>query len=405
MPLRISYITFSGLFLLVSALKGKLLLRLSAPVFLLLLMYFWGLFCSFHASLYLGREIQMGRQHWFALEHSIPFFVAATLVSQNSLMRRHLIGILFLTFSLSCVVGIFQFMRIPPFIALSRLYTYKSIDNWDSVGGLRAIGLTWHPRILSIQAIFCLAIAVDRYLKNQGNSKYLVLMVLYSTCVIASQARQFIPALVLLWLYVFYRLYKYNMRTAAVMLIVLSACATVGILFAGKRLAYTFQSTTLESDSSYNYRAQNNWVQADNIFKQFPLTGIGPDKDIFIGPNTDFHDKWTNGKLMESGYRVFLAMYGLPGLILLLTFFISLIWQASSNLRTQNIEENSGAIALLFTAISISVSCYASNVFDEYQSIPLLMMISGLLMHKGMVFNSSTSSYVSQIIKSTSIVK
>lgn len=403
--LRVGYLTLNALYLFISALRGKLPLRLSPSVFLLLLIYFWGVFCSFYANLTLGREIEMGRVYWYAVEHAVPFFVASSLVSQNSLMRRHILGLLFITFSISCVVGILQFMRIPPFIALSRLYTYKAIDNWDSVGGLRAIGLTWHPRIFSIQAIFCLAIAVDRFVKSQGKSKYLVLMVMFSTCVIASQARQFIPALALLWIYVFIKLYRYNIRSAALMLIILFACAVVGILFAGKRLAYSFQSTTLSSDASYNYRAEHNWIQADNIVKQFPLTGIGPDKVMFLGPNSDFHDKWTDGKLMESAYRVFVAMYGLPGLVLLLVFFAALVWQASVSLRSKDDDVTSASIALLFTAISISVSCYASNVFDEYQSIPLLMLISGLLMNHSGVFGRLSFRKKPTLYGSTALIR
>jgi hypothetical protein len=394
--LRVAYIALGGLFLYVCAVKRAFPTKVSPAIVFLFLIYLWGVFCSVYAEIYLGRNEGLGRVYWYGIEHSIPFFVASCLVALNPDMRRIVIGMIFITFSLSCFFGLLQFMRIPPVIALSRLYTYKSIDNWDSGGGIRAIGLTWHPRILAIQGIFCLAVSLSHFLNRESKTKYLVFMVVFSTCIVASQARQYIPALGLIWIYILYRLNRSNPKVAAVMMISLACVAMVGVMFAGRRLSYMFQSSSLSEDASYNYRADNNWIQSKAIYEQLPLTGIGPDRLMFMGPNSDFHDKWTQGRLMESAYRLFLAMYGLPGLILLILFLCSLIYQASVNLaKSRDPDSNTVGMVLLFVGISIAISCYASNVFDEYQSIPVLMMLSGLILNRSRVTRLNQSESIS----------
>jgi O-antigen ligase len=86
---------------------------------------------------------------------------------------------------------------------------------------------------------------------------------------------------------------------------------------------------------------------------------------------------------MESGYRVFLAMYGLPGLFLLSLFFVALVYQSIKGmLQTRDDPDYVMiCICLFFAGSAVAISCFASNTFDEYQSIPFLMLLSGLL-HK-----------------------
>jgi len=375
--LRLLYISCSLLFILIGCLNKRLDFRVGFPVSVLCFLFLWGLFTHIYASYTLGRIIEVGRVHWYMIEHVLPFFVGAGLINSRTSNAAIIQRILFLTFSLSVAVGIMQFLRFGPAISLSKLYTYKSIDNWDSVGGgIRAVGLTFHPRILAFQSMICLAFSFSTALKKDFNYKSLLLMLIFSGAVIATQARQYLLPLLLSWFAFTFVMLAKNPRRSLFFIFVSIFCLFVGLYFGGRRLAYTLQSTSVSSDPSYNYRAQNNWVQSQRILKQFPLTGIGPDQQLFLGQSKMGHDKWTDGKLMESAYRVFASMYGYPGVAILSTFLVSLFCTGYRSLKaSHNIGTLGYPVSLLLCTSCIAIIGYVTNVFDDYITIPVTMLI------------------------------
>jgi len=375
--LRPLYIISSCTYITIAYLSQRLSFKFTAPIALLCSIYLWGLFTHLYATYTLGRTIEVGRVHWYMLEHMLPFFVGSALVSQNLRNIQIINKIILITFSLSAIVGILQFLRFGPAIQLSHLYTYKSIDNWDSVGGgVRAVGLTFHPRILALQSITCLGLTFSSALRNKLDSKNLFLMLFFSATVIATQARQYLLPITIVWIAIGVILIKNNPRKATIVLSAAILLTLVAFILGGKRLAYMLQSTSLSSDASYNYRAQNNWSQADRIMKQFPLTGIGPDQQMFMGQSKMGPDKWTDGQLMESAYRVFASMYGYPGVVLLLCFLASLWYVSIRAIKKGKVSEAHGsAVALLMIAVSITTIGYVTNVFDDFETLPLAMLI------------------------------
>lgn len=382
--LRASYIILSLSFIFVSLLNDRLTasLRLKniLPLFLLCIVYLWGLFTHIYATYALGRIIEVGRVHWYMIEHMLPFFVASALLRSSPNNGKYILYVIVSCFTLSSLVGILQFARFGPAMQISSLYTYKAIDNWDSIGGgIRAVGLTFHPRILALQSTVCLGVFFALALRNNLSYRHLLPMLFFSASIIASQARQYLLPLFIIWTFIIITLIKRNPRKTFFVLFLCSLCLLIAFTFGTRRLAYMLQSTSLSTDASFTYRANNNWRQSTEIIRRFPITGIGPDQQIFLGQSKQGPDRWTDGKLMESAYRVFASMYGYPGAILLVCFLVSLLHVSILNAkRPSDTYSFCASIALIMLAISISAIGYVTNVFDDFISIPITMLFLAL---------------------------
>jgi hypothetical protein len=357
--------------------------RLSFPVVMALIIQLWSFFTMIHGWYVIGRPQTLGRPELYILEYLIPFFLAAAMVYIEPKSRVWILRMIFAVFTISCIVAFLQFMRVPPALALSKHYTYKTIDNWDSIGGgLRAVGLTWHPRVIAIQAIFCLALVASTVLSRKLTRLELFALFFYSGIVIFSQARMIYFVLIVVW--IAFLAFLLSKDRGLVLKLILAGVACILFVFtvAPNRLAYATQSSSLEEDASYKHRAQNNWAQADRIYEAFPMTGIGPDQVLMLGGRSDPFDKWTNGMIMESGYRLFLAMYGVPGLTLLIVCFGgSLILTLLLFLSPGESLMRRRVAGVGFAAVAVvMLNCYASNTVDEYMSMPLSFMIAGMLL-------------------------
>ena len=380
--LRVAYLLSGISWSLFAYTLSRDALRICAPIVAVFVLQMWSVFTTLHAWIVLGRPAMVQRPELYLIEAVAPFFVTAALVYIEPKSRNWVLWMVVAAFSLSCLVGFLQFARIGPAIALSKLYTYKSIDFWDNTPGIRAVGLTWHPRALAFQALVCMGIFAGRILAARSKKWEFGLLFLFSASVVTTQARMAYFVMAAIWVVFLVQLARQDKRLAGAIVLagVVLLAAAVGV--AGKRLGYAFQSISTEDDASYQYRVENSWSQIDPILREVPLTGVGPDTTMMFGSDVPELDRWGGHALMESGYRLFLAMYGIPGLALVIGLLLLSMGSVYRVLRSPDggWERRALAAAALASLVYIAFNLYSSNVVDELMPLPFAWLLGGLLM-------------------------
>ncbi|HVL37960.1 MAG TPA: O-antigen ligase family protein, partial [Fimbriimonadaceae bacterium] len=269
----------------------------------------------------------------------------------------------------------------PPALALAKYYTYKSIDNWDGKVGVRAIGLTFHPRELAFQAIVCFSLIGGMAFVRKLHRWELASLILLSGVMLFTQARGFYPVLVVMWIVVGIPMLRNDRSTILRVVTIGITLFLLAITIAPNRFGYMRQSTSLEQDTSYQFREEGPWKQLDKIYEERPWTGIGPDSMLFLGQG--YKDpKFGTHMIMESAYRVFLAMYGLPGLFLLIVGLggtIVVCALVAFNRRENDVRRCIAATGIVVAA-ALAINGHATNTFDGYMQLPAAMLIAGLAM-------------------------
>jgi hypothetical protein len=381
---RICYLVSSLLWCLLIYARLRLRPRLCFPVVAALVLQLWSVFCSVYASFTLARPIGLGRADFYLLEHLVPFFVAAGLAQIDPKARDKLMNMMLVVLGLSCAAAWCQFFKVPGAAQFARLYTYKDIDFWDGTVGLRAVGLTFHPGVLAAEALMGLAIVGSRVIVAVPRRNDILLMFFFSGAVVFSQARAMYVVLVAIWVYFAYGILVKNRTMALTVLGGGLVLIVVAGLFGQNRLGYAFQSSSLSEDSSYQYRAQAVWVQLDPIFPRFAVTGIGPSPGLLLGTGPE--DKWVQqGHVMESCYRLMLAMYGIPGLIVyvfaLAGSLVISLWQSFNKGIAP--ERRRWMVSGFAVAASIAIASYTANTVDQYVIVPYAFMVAGLCTYEG----------------------
>ncbi|MCX7800407.1 MAG: O-antigen ligase family protein [Fimbriimonadales bacterium] len=349
------------------------------PLAALLVLQVWSIVTAIHATYALGRSLGLGRADFFLAEHAVPYFVAGGLAIDRPKLRDRILLLFGAAFALSCLVGWLQFFKVPPALSLARFYTFKDIDYWDGTAGLRACGLAWHPGILAAQCGFGLAIVASRVFVERIRPWHVAAMFFFSGGLVFSQARAAYLVLAIVWPVFLWFLFRRNSRLAGRLIAFGLVCLAAAGLFATRRLGYALQSSSLEEDPSFVYRREVIWSQLDTAYPAHALTGIGPSAGLWLGTGPE--DKYVPlGKVMESAYLAFLAMYGLPGLLMLIAAYAGSIGLAAALAFHRRMPPARRAMGLvgLATAGFIALQSYTGNTLDGYMIGPFAMIVCGL---------------------------
>jgi hypothetical protein len=360
----------------------KYSLRLCFPVVMLLVMQLWSIFTMIHGWIALGRPTYLGRAEFWMLEVILPFFVSACMVYIEPKARDWILKLFLIGFGLSCVFAALQFFRVPPFFQIAnQFYAQKDMDFWDGKPGLRAVGLTSHPALLAIQALVCFGIVASRLTNRKWTTWEMAGLFFFSAIVMFSQARMLYIVLIAVWIVTGIMMLRHSFFGTLKIAAIGTALLICGIMAAPTRLGYGLMSTSFQADDSYQYRAERRWSQADQIYQKFPITGIGPSSILFLGDGIP--DRYTqNMALMESGYRAFLAMYGFPGLLMLMGGLLTamiLCIMVMANKRESPQRREMGFLGLLLVLI-VTLNSYSANTFDQYLTVPTCFILCGVLL-------------------------
>jgi hypothetical protein len=378
-PLRFAYIGFGVTFSVVAAFRVRRSIPLAAPLWGALALQLWSIVTAFHASIYLGRPLGAGRADTFILEGLIGFAVGWGVAATSPRARYAVFYTILIAFGLSVAASWLQFFRIGPAMALAQIYTYKSIDNWDGNAGIRTVGLTAQPNHAAFQALVGLVLAASPLIFNKLDWRRLMLAFYFSAGVIFTQARISWIVLAVVWVYLMVLMYKEDRKMFRLALTVATVCIVAAAIVGQRRFGYVFNLTFGGKDYSQQVRAQETWAQLDHIYPIVPWTGIGPSSGLLLG--TGFEDKWVPvGRVMESGYKVVLAMYGIPGLIIfsvaLLCSFIG-AWCIHRRRDLEPMHRIWGFVAL-FCATFVAINASAFNTIDNYVQLPFAFLAAGL---------------------------
>ncbi len=379
--LRPVYLVNALLFAPIAFSKAKIPIRWSFPIMTVMILQLWSFFTQVFAIVYLGRVGALGRAELYLMEGLLPCFVAYALVAVDPRVRNPMMSIILWTFGLSCFIAYCQFLRLGFAIRLSELYTYKAIDNWDGTAGLRAVGLTPQPNQLAFQCVIGFGLLASRLFIGKLKLTDMIGMFFFSGGVVSSQARAGYLILFVMWIGFLVGLYRTDRVLANKIVAVGCICFVFLVGLAAKRFTYVSNIGSISTDASLNTREAVTWAQLNKIYPRLAMTGIGPDGTLLVGaPGLDKWDE--DGRLMESGYRVALAMYGLPGLGI---FILALLGSALGAARLlvdkfQTPARRQFAGIGLTASVFMIINCNFFNTVDGYMIFPFSMVIAGLTM-------------------------
>jgi hypothetical protein len=424
--LRFGCLGGAAIFLLTCALRRDVKIPIVAPLVIMLLLQFWSIFTQIYASIYLGRPLSFARAETYMLESAVPFFVSCALIQVDKHARQTIPRLFVIPAALSVAFGLLQFCRIPFFLNFAQLYTYKPIDFWDGHPGIRAVGLTFHPSALAMQAAvaFVIIAAPARFRKLTLWETAGILF--FSAGVLVTQDRTIYSAFLIFWAVLITWLARSDRRVLWALLVVsLTAIVSLAVL-APRKLGYLSQnqaqtvaqypalypqifimnqpsfitapkwlnepdwkdagsSAVQSGDQSLDFRGKIWKAQLEPIWPKLAMTGIGPSSGLLNGTGPE--DKWVPfGHVMECGYLLVIAMYGLPGLFL---FCLCLIQSVVSSLRvawdkTVPQDRSTAGFIAAAAAIVIILACLTANTVDNYLKVPLAWFMGGLAVKSGL---------------------
>jgi hypothetical protein len=419
-PWRIAVLAAAGIYLMTCALRRDIKIPIVAPVVIALLLQLWSFYTQVYASTRLGRVLGFARPETYILESMVPFFVTACLIQSDKHARETIPRMFLIPAGLSVLVGALQFCRIPFFLNFAQLYTYKSIDFWDGHPGLRAVGLTFHPSALAIQSAIAFVIIAVAARHRRLNAWEMVGVLFFSMGVVITQDRTMYAPFFIFWVVLAYWLIRKDIRCLYILISISIACLASIAIYAPRKFGYltqggiatplqppaeypqhyfmmrptyepdpkwqkdsewkdTAETAVQSQDISLNYRLQIWKAQMQPIWPDHAMTGIGPSSGLLNGTGPE--DKWVPvGHVMECGFLLILAMYGLPGLFIfcggLIVSVISPLFVAYDRAMPRA-RANAGFIASA-SVMMIIAGCATANTVDNYMKVPLAWMMGGL---------------------------
>ncbi len=349
----------------------------SFPVVMLLVLQLWSFFCAVTAERYLGRSVRFGRADSFLILALVPAFVAWRASIVHPPFRRFGMNSLIAVLACSAIVSLGQFLRLPPAMALSRMYTYKSIDNWDGHPGIRAVGLSMQPNHLAFQMVVGVALVCSAVIYRSLTRGEIALAGLFAGAAVFSQSRAGLIPLAVVGVAILFFVVRHDPKQGARVMGGLILALLVAVTIGARRFEYMMM-TNSGNDFSAQIREDQTWAQLKPILPKLPFTGIGPSSGLLLGTGPE--DKWVPfGRVVESGYLVFQAMYGLPGLLLQIVAIAgSIVAAVLAMSRTR--DETQGQLLAVgaVCALCLMVNAYYFNTFDSYLHLPLSCLVAGL---------------------------
>jgi len=375
MVIQINYIV-AIIFCTGALIKRPNAFPMSFPIAMILILQIWSFVCALAATYYLARPIKFGRADTYMLMAMIPVFVAWRTALIQPEFRRYAMKVLVMVFTASAIVAWGQFLRLPPAMALSRSYTYKSIDNWDGHPGIRAVGLSMQPNYLAYEAAVGLALVCSAVIYRKLRPVEIGLAAVFAGAGLFSQSRAGLIPMGLMGLLILFFVIKRDPKHGAKVMGGLVAATILALVIGAKRFEYMMM-TTSGNDFSAQIREEKTWAQLEPILPNLPLFGVGPSSGLLLGTGPE--DKYVPvGRVVESGYLTFQAMYGVPGLMLqIVAIFGSIVAAILAILRTKDELQGRFLASGAICALCLGINANYFNTFDSYLHLPLACFMAG----------------------------
>lgn len=301
------------------------------PMRMLLLVQIWLTICSFISGLQLGRTNDFETSNYFLVMIVIFYFNGAMITYVWPKYRAVLLNLLLGIFTLSAVVGVLQFLKVPPALALARFYNARAdITAWGvdasgvivhGAGSVRAIGLGTVPEWLAFQGLLAWGIISSRLLYRQLKPWEFLAAMFFLMVALIAQSRVMYISLAICVIAFLVLLVRRDPKRGSLYVVSFAVCGMLLGIVAQERLSYAF-GTNLQTDDTLRYRQEIGWVQAYQIIDERPWVGIGPDDGLVWRLRLITPDRWTQGTDLDNGFLLMASWGGYPALALFIGFLI-----------------------------------------------------------------------------------
>ncbi|MBC8065709.1 MAG: O-antigen ligase family protein [Chlorobia bacterium] len=315
----------------------------------------------------------------------MPYLAAFVLVAIDPRWRTRLLNFMLGVCVFTAVIAFLQFIKFPGALQLSGLYV--DLNDLETFGlDKRSHGLSTHPFHLSAQCILGCGIVASNLLTRKLKVFEIGFYAILSAGLVVAQARSFYIAWIVITVITLVMCFKRDKQQFLTILCIMGAMVTAIIAAFPDQLSYG-----LSGKNTINEGRMSQWMRADELASQFPLTGIGPKETVF-GSGKDFTGggRWYT-LYTESGYRMSRVSGGFIGLALMIGLVLSCLVLSVVVFRDPNADlgRRQSAFAGFYFMLAMAMGLYITNIVENELITYYGMALAGIVAPQvGEVFKS-----------------
>ena len=233
---------------------------------------------------------------------------------------------------------------------------------FGNIGG-RSILTAGNPNIASALVLYFMIYFLQRMLLTGDKilSVFKILFLLVVLLMTSSRTALIVFVVILLASMYFHRK---NNKTLSIVIIAFCVLLSLPLLKYFDYLTIGFVSFSDGTNTSMLIRYQQ-WSDAINLFKQSPIIGWGPAKDLHTS-------------IVDNEYFLLLRRYGILGLILVINFLFSFIFvfaKRKKQIDLLDARTKSIAYTTLLSLLMVFIIMSTNNFFSGYQLLPLYIVM------------------------------
>ena len=270
------------------------------------------------------------------------------------------------------LLGFLEFFNVLSFRALFySLYGYE----FGNMGG-RSVLTAGNPNIASALVLYFMIYFLQRMLLTGDRilSLFKILFLLVVLLMTSSRTALIVFVVVLLASMYFHR--KHN-KILSIVIITFCALLTFPLLKYFDYLTIGFVSFSDGTNTSMLIRYQQ-WSDAINLFKQSPIIGWGPAKDLHTS-------------VVDNEYFLLLRRYGILGIVFVINFLFSFIFvflKRKRQIDLLDVRTKSIAYTTLLSLLMVFIIMITNNFFSGYQLMPLYIVMIAITEGSLKIFTS-----------------
>ena len=270
------------------------------------------------------------------------------------------------------LLGFLEFFNVLSFRALFySLYGYE----FGNMGG-RSVLTAGNPNIASALVLYFMIYFLQRMLLTGDRilSLFRILFLLVVLLMTSSRTALIVFVVVLLASMYFHR--KHN-KILSIVIITFCALLTFPLLKYFDYLTIGFVSFSDGTNTSMLIRYQQ-WSDAINLFKQSPIIGWGPAKDLHTS-------------VVDNEYFLLLRRYGILGIVFVINFLFSFIFvflKRKRQIDLLDVRTKSIAYTTLLSLLMVFIIMITNNFFSGYQLMPLYIVMIAITEGSLKIFTS-----------------
>ena len=270
------------------------------------------------------------------------------------------------------LLGFLEFFNVLSFRTLIySLYGYE----FGNMGG-RSVLTAGNPNIASALVLYFMIYFLQRMLLTGDRilSLFKILFLLVVLLMTSSRTALIVFVVVLLASMYFHR--KHN-KILSIVIITFCALLTFPLLKYFDYLTIGFVSFSDGTNTSMLIRYQQ-WSDAINLFKQSPIIGWGPAKDLHTS-------------VVDNEYFLLLRRYGILGVVFVINFLFSFIFvflKRKRQIDLLDVRTKSIAYTTLLSLLMVFIIMITNNFFSGYQLMPLYIVMIAITEGSLKIFTS-----------------